>query len=117
MLNAGYQRQLNYIHDDGSYSAFGKSDSEGSLWLTAFVVKSFAGAKRYVDIDHAQLQRSAQWLLTRQLENGCFPMIGRVLHSGLKVIARHPTNFDDILHEIDLNVDLHRAVYRSSTTI
>jgi len=29
---AGYQRELNYKHDDGSYSAFGKSDESGNTW-------------------------------------------------------------------------------------
>lgn len=28
----GYQRQLLYKHDDGSYSAFGKSDTQGNTW-------------------------------------------------------------------------------------
>ncbi|MEQ2270503.1 Alpha-2-macroglobulin, partial [Xenotaenia resolanae] len=29
-LESGYQRQLNYKHDDGSYSAFGNSDPSGN---------------------------------------------------------------------------------------
>ncbi|KAJ4938601.1 hypothetical protein JOQ06_003214 [Pogonophryne albipinna] len=29
-LESGYQRELNYKHDDGSYSAFGKSDESGN---------------------------------------------------------------------------------------
>lgn len=28
----GYQRQLLYKHDDGSYSAFGKADNQGNTW-------------------------------------------------------------------------------------
>ena len=81
----GYQRQLNYRHDDGSYSAFGKNDSEGSLWLTAFVVKSFAAARRYIHIDESELLKSVRWLYTKQMENGCFPVFGSVLHKELKV--------------------------------
>eukprot|EP00066_Takifugu_rubripes_P011155 XP_003979617.2 PREDICTED: alpha-2-macroglobulin-P-like [Takifugu rubripes] len=42
-LTSGYQRQLNYKHLDGSYSAFGIGD--GNTWLTAFVVRSFEKAK------------------------------------------------------------------------
>ena len=38
----GYQRELNYKHDDGSFSAFGPRDGAGSTWLTAFVLKVFA---------------------------------------------------------------------------
>lgn len=28
----GYQRQLTYKHQDGSYSAFGERDASGSMW-------------------------------------------------------------------------------------
>lgn len=28
----GYQREMTYSHDDGSYSAFGKSDKSGTTW-------------------------------------------------------------------------------------
>lgn len=31
-MESGYQRELTYKHDDGSYSAFGKSDKSGSTW-------------------------------------------------------------------------------------
>ncbi|CAK9293197.1 unnamed protein product [Gordionus sp. m RMFG-2023] len=41
----GFQRQLTYQRYDGSFSAFGNSDKQGSVWLTAFVLKSFAKAK------------------------------------------------------------------------
>lgn len=80
----GYQRELKYRHDDYSYSAFGKSDDSGSLWLTAFVVRSFSAARRYIEIDPSDLDKSAHWLLSKQLENGCFPIVGTVLHKELK---------------------------------
>jgi len=34
-LEIGYQRELTYKHDDGSYSAFGKSDPAGSTWKSS----------------------------------------------------------------------------------
>ncbi|GFW83390.1 pregnancy zone protein [Trichonephila clavipes] len=80
-----YQRELNYRHKDGSYSAFGSSDSEGSLWLTAFVVKSFGQARRFIDVDEKDLALSTSWLLEKQFENGCFEPTGRVLHKEMKV--------------------------------
>ncbi|CAL4149314.1 unnamed protein product, partial [Meganyctiphanes norvegica] len=43
-MRNGYQQELRYRHKDGSFSAFGESDSSGSTWLTAFVLKSFAQA-------------------------------------------------------------------------
>jgi hypothetical protein len=55
------------------------------LWLTAFVIKSFAASRRYIHIDDNELQTSVNWLQSKQLENGCFPVIGTVLHRDLKV--------------------------------
>ena len=46
-IQFGYQNELNYMHEDGSFSAFGKSDKNGSAWLTAFVIKSFSQAKQF----------------------------------------------------------------------
>jgi len=45
LMITGYQRELTYRRSDGSFSAFGQSDEEGSLWLTSFVLKSFAEAR------------------------------------------------------------------------
>ena len=82
----GYQRELNYKHNDGSYSAFGNSDASGSTWLTAFVVKSFAESRPYITIDSTELSMSTDWLKSTQLENGCFESRGKVLHKEMKVI-------------------------------
>ncbi|KAG7168924.1 CD109 antigen-like 4, partial [Homarus americanus] len=38
-MKTGYQRELLYRRNDGSYSAFGNADNSGSTWLTAFVLK------------------------------------------------------------------------------
>jgi len=83
-LPTGYQRELTYRHADGSYSAFGDRDPEGSTWLTAFVLKSFAQAQEFITIDSDDLDRSRVWLEHLQLENGCFPRVGKVLHKGMK---------------------------------
>lgn len=51
-LETGYQRQLSYRHEDGSFSAFGPmSSNSGSTWLTAFVVRAFISAKPHIFID------------------------------------------------------------------
>ncbi|XP_076621496.1 alpha-2-macroglobulin-P isoform X2 [Colletes latitarsis] len=85
-MEKGYQRELNYRHPDGSYSAFGP-DSLGdgsSIWLTAFVLKSFAQARSLIHIDERELKLSVKWIVKQQLENGCFPVIGRVFHKEMK---------------------------------
>ena len=74
---AGYQRELNYRHDDGSFSAFGNHDVSGSMWLTNFVLKSFAQASPLMTIDEDDLKVTADWVLTQQQENGCFPQVRR----------------------------------------
>jgi len=53
-LEAGYQRELSYRHDDGSFSAFGSADSSGSTWLTAFVVRAFIAAKAHIFIEKSK---------------------------------------------------------------
>ncbi|XP_071446763.1 murinoglobulin-1-like isoform X2 [Hetaerina americana] len=83
-MEKGYQRELIYRHEDGSYSAFGKSDKEGSMWLTAFVVKSFAQARKFIFIDREDLKISMRWITKRQMENGCFPFVGKVFHKDIK---------------------------------
>ncbi|KHJ40775.1 a-macroglobulin complement component [Trichuris suis] len=79
-----YQRELIYQRDDSSYSAFGKTDSQGSTWLTAFVVRSFAMAKSYIFIDEEKLNASLKFLESQQKENGMFEENGDVLHKGLQ---------------------------------
>ncbi|XP_062975140.1 alpha-2-macroglobulin-like protein 1 isoform X2 [Elgaria multicarinata webbii] len=83
-MKSGYQRQLLYKRDDGSYSAFGKRDSEGNTWLTAFVAKAFGQAKPYVYIDEKHVQDALQWLSQHQRPSGCFESVGRLFNNALK---------------------------------
>uniref|UniRef100_A0A663LXU2 Ovostatin n=1 Tax=Athene cunicularia TaxID=194338 RepID=A0A663LXU2_ATHCN len=75
-LSTGYQKQLSYKHWDGSYSSFGRRDKEGSVWLTAFVYKSFAQARRYIYIDDNVQSRTLIWLASKQKSDGCFENVG-----------------------------------------
>ncbi|KAM5140421.1 alpha-2-macroglobulin-like [Mantella aurantiaca] len=83
-LESGYQRQLTYKRDDGSYSAFGKSDPEGNTWLSAFVVKSFSNARPYIFIDENQLNQSFTWMKNINNETGCFRSLGRLFNNAMK---------------------------------
>ncbi|XP_030043085.1 alpha-2-macroglobulin-like protein 1 isoform X2 [Microcaecilia unicolor] len=83
-LKSGYQRQLNYKHDDGSYSAFGKSDPEGNTWLTSFVIKSFGRARPYIFVDDLHIQQGVSWLKSHQLPTGCFQSVGKLFHTSMK---------------------------------
>ncbi|XP_030043088.1 alpha-2-macroglobulin-like protein 1 isoform X2 [Microcaecilia unicolor] len=72
-LISGYQQQLTYKHNDGSYSAFGKRDGGGNIRLTASVMKSFVQAVSYIPIDQQTIKDSMRWLRDQQLPSGCFP--------------------------------------------
>ncbi|KAM7142499.1 C3 and PZP-like alpha-2-macroglobulin domain-containing protein 8 isoform 2-T2 [Molossus nigricans] len=83
-LVQGYQRQLTYKHQDGSYSAFGDRDASGSMWLTAFVLKSFAQARSFIFIDPQELAATKGWLVRQQQVDGSFPAIGRILNKDIQ---------------------------------
>ncbi|XP_061897874.1 CD109 antigen isoform X2 [Entelurus aequoreus] len=77
----GYQRQLSYQRDDGSFSAFGASDTAGSTWLTAFVLKCFLQAQPYIQIDQSVLDRAKNWLIDHQGPQGEFHEVGILMHT------------------------------------
>ncbi|NXX57171.1 OVOS protein, partial [Scopus umbretta] len=81
---SGYQKQLSYKHRDGSYSSFGTRDREGSVWLTAFVYKSFAQARRYIYIDDNVQSQTLIWLASKQKSDGCFENAGSHFNNALK---------------------------------
>ena len=83
MMTTGYQRQLTYRRSDGSFSAFGESDKDGSLWLTSFVLKTFAQAKGLIFIDDAVLASAGDWIARGQKPDGSFDPIGFVHHEEL----------------------------------
>ncbi|XP_051814091.1 alpha-2-macroglobulin-like [Acanthochromis polyacanthus] len=79
---SGYQRQLNYKHHDGAYSTFGAGTR--NTWLTAFVLRSFAKAKSFIYIDPTTIEQTRKWLESKQQENGCFEMSGKLFNNRMK---------------------------------
>ncbi|XP_067660553.1 CD109 antigen-like [Haliotis asinina] len=82
-MESGYQNELKYQHRDGSFSAFGDKDPSGSMWLTAFVVKTFHQAKPFILVDDTVLTRAINWMVTKQNTDGSFQEPGRVIHKGM----------------------------------
>ncbi|XP_042903034.1 alpha-1-macroglobulin isoform X1 [Parasteatoda tepidariorum] len=78
-LNTAYQREMKYRHDDGSFSTFGDADEEGSMFLTAFVLRSFYEAQDYILIEDSILRQMQDWIVSKQLDNGCFPNTGQII--------------------------------------
>ena len=83
LMITGYQRELTYRRSDGSFSAFGQNDKEGSLWLTAFVLKCFSQAKDLMYIDDSVLDEAAEWINAHQNSDGSFNPVGFVHHQEL----------------------------------
>ncbi|XP_036453856.1 alpha-2-macroglobulin-like protein 1 isoform X1 [Colossoma macropomum] len=81
-LKSGYQRQLNYKHHDGAYSTFGSG--EGNTWLTAFVLRTFGKAQRYIFIDPQNIDSAKKWLISNQRPDGCFIRRGRLFNNRMK---------------------------------
>ncbi len=77
-INVGYQRELTFQSDDGGFAAFG--GKEGSLWLTAFVLSTFAGAREVRDIDETVLAKAADMLKARQQADGSFRTDDFLIH-------------------------------------
>jgi CD109 antigen len=77
-VTVGYQRELTFQTTDGGFAAFG--GEQGSLWLTAFVLSTFAGARDVRDIDETVLARAAGMLISRQEDDGSFRTDDFLIH-------------------------------------
>lgn len=85
-IETGYQRELNYRRRDGSFSAFGESDQNGSVWLTAYVLKSFQQTKQLaagVTIDEGVLSGAANYLAEHSKLDGSIEEVGMLHHQAL----------------------------------
>lgn len=117
-MESGYQRELTYKHDDGSYSAFGKSDKSGSTWLTAFVAKSFHQASKYILVDKAIVKEALDFLKNVQSSNGSFPEVGHVSHKDMqggssKGIALTAYTLITFLENKDLNNEYQETINKA----
>ncbi|KAL0969280.1 hypothetical protein UPYG_G00224960 [Umbra pygmaea] len=83
-LMEGYQKELHFQRADGSFSAFGASDSAGSTWLTAFVLRCFLQAQTLMPVDGGVVTRAMVWLVKQQRSNGEFMEMGRVINTELQ---------------------------------
>ncbi|XP_034249704.1 alpha-1-macroglobulin-like isoform X2 [Thrips palmi] len=80
----GYQKEMTYRHRDGSFSAFGESDRNGSTWLTAFVAKSFRMAESVVPVEGRVIDEALAWLSRHQAADGSFPEVGSICHRDMQ---------------------------------
>ncbi|XP_014117563.1 PREDICTED: complement C3 isoform X2 [Pseudopodoces humilis] len=79
LIKKGYTQQLAFRKPDSSYAAFINRPS--STWLTAYVVKVFAMARRLTDIEHDEICGPVKWLiLNKQKPDGVFQEDAPVIH-------------------------------------
>ncbi|XP_049540007.1 CD109 antigen-like [Anopheles darlingi] len=76
LLRTGYQNQLKYRKADGSFAVF--TTSKGSIFLTAFVGKSFHIASKYISVDENVVSKAFNWLATKQQPDGRFNEVGYI---------------------------------------
>ena len=81
-IETGYQRQLNYKRPDGSFSAFGSADPNGSVWLTAYVLKSLQQARSVISVDPEVLRQAAGFIVAQARPDGSIGEVG-MLHNRL----------------------------------
>ncbi|CAH1779310.1 unnamed protein product, partial [Owenia fusiformis] len=126
-MEIGYQRELNYQKkksDIGSFSAFGDHDPKGSMWLTAFVIRSFAQARRYISdvIDDEKITAAMAWIISEQTTSGelkgLFPEHGKVCHKAMQGgSASSVTMTSYVLLALLENRDIEGAPAKTNTAI
>jgi len=52
--------------------------------LSAFVLKSYAEARPWIDVDENELKETTRWLLNSQSKDGCFPSLGSLHNKAMK---------------------------------
>ncbi|KAJ4921748.1 hypothetical protein JOQ06_016458 [Pogonophryne albipinna] len=78
-IKTGYNRQLSYRKNDGSFAVWPKHQS--SSWLTAYVAKVFAMANNLVAVQSPHVCEAIKFLiLNAQQPDGLFREVGRVIH-------------------------------------
>lgn len=84
LLQKGYQNMLKYKLRDGSFSVFGQSDGRGSVFLTAFVAKTFRLAGKHITVDSGVVKTAYDWLAKQQETSGRFAELGKIWHQGIQ---------------------------------
>ncbi len=114
LMLTGYQRQLMFRRADGSFATWGERSPSGSIWLTAFVLKTLAQADRFIYVDQDVIGGAAEWILDHQNEDGSFEQVGGApngyLYGGLKGATALTAYVGIALHEAGLTTGADLAI-------
>lgn len=83
-LETGYQRQIKYRLNDGSFGVFGRTSVSGSTWLTAYVIKSFLQAVNHIYVESAVIDQGLEFLVKAQKGDGSFAENGNLFCRNLQ---------------------------------
>lgn len=83
-IEAGYQRELNYRRNDGSFSAFGNQDANGSVWLTSYVLKTFQQARSLISVDENVINLAANFIAKHSRPDGSIQDHGMIHQKSLQ---------------------------------
>uniref|UniRef100_A0A1Q3FMF1 TEP1-F n=2 Tax=Culex tarsalis TaxID=7177 RepID=A0A1Q3FMF1_CULTA len=81
-LRSGYQNQMKYKLNDGSFGIW--ASSRGGTFLTAFVAKSLKIADKYMSVDIDVVNKAFAWLAGKQQSDGRFIEVGDVAHADMQ---------------------------------
>ncbi|XP_055642240.1 thioester-containing protein 1 allele R1-like [Toxorhynchites rutilus septentrionalis] len=119
-LETGYQNQLKYKLDDGSFSMFGKDDGIGSIGLTALVAITLQQASQYITVDEKIIEKAYDWLQLHQKINGSWVELNTVYQYGLYTLHNDETTltaFTQIAFLEDKNIALkYNTVVEKATS-
>ncbi|XP_046812425.1 CD109 antigen-like [Lucilia cuprina] len=80
-IEVSYQQQLSFRHANGGFSVFGMAtDDEPSTWLTAYVVRYFMKASKFLSIEDRLIESALEYLSSQQNSNGEFLYTGYLLN-------------------------------------
>ena len=114
LMLTGLQRQLMFRRVDGSFAMWGDQSPTGSIWLTAFVLKTLAQTKNFIYVDQEVVTSAAEWILDHQSPDGSFEQIGDVpngdLYGGLDGATALAAYVTIALHEAGVTSGADRAI-------
>jgi hypothetical protein len=71
-VKAGYERLLNYRHEDGGFTYWGRGESEAAL--TAYALRFLNDAREFVAVDDDIITGARDWIVKRQRPDGSWPL-------------------------------------------
>ncbi|XP_049293397.1 CD109 antigen-like [Anopheles funestus] len=83
LVHQGCQNQTRYRQTDGSFGVW--QNKGGSVFLTAFVVKSMKTASKYTNrVEITLVEKAYDWLASKQHSSGRFDEVGYVMYKTMQ---------------------------------